>query len=362
MGVARAAGAWIAALGAVGLVAGCGVEGTPAPVITPNQQPDRSGVFAYRTEGELVVVRGAETLRASGNFGYSAAPVNFTRDGAFAFAVETASKTLVALSVDNGSVTRTECDCTDAVALRDAVVGWWREPGQIMSQDLAGTTPAEPERDIVLPDSPSPLSGGNWDGARLVAATDEYVLLARSESRGLWWEKNHLYAIGSDAILPLGRVPGIDSELSAAAGPDGHTFVLAGATARSSSCGIGFVATIDVRSNAVSDLPSVPGECSTVYNPRWGGDNVISVAVRKWADVAGATSTVDRLRSAAQGWAPVAEQPVIDMLARSEQTVIQVVGGEPLAARDTPHGVLVVEKGGARSELATEVVSLGSPI
>ncbi|MFC4375505.1 hypothetical protein ACFO5K_15490 [Nocardia halotolerans] len=362
----RNAGVRIAALGvavgAVLLAGGCGAEQPPAPAITPIEQPGQGGeVFAYRSAGELAVVRGADTFRAPGSFGYSSAAVSFTRDGQFAFAVETSSKTLVAVNVRDGAVSRTECDCTDAVPLRDAVVGWWREPGQVMSLDLAGTAPAEPERDIVLPDSPSPRTGGAWDGARLVAAGDEFLLLSRVESRGLWWEKNHLYAISADAVLPLGRVPGIDAQVSAAPGPDEGTFVLAGSTARSASCGIGYVATIDVRTNAVQELPTLPGECSSAYSPRWGGDDTISVANRSWADVAGAPSTVDRLHAAAQGWASVGEQPVVDRLARERELVIEVLAGAPIDARETPHGVLVVEKDGTRAEVATQVVSLGSP-
>ncbi|MFJ2834561.1 hypothetical protein [Nocardia sp. MH4] len=356
----------IAALGAVAsavlLVAGCGADRTAPPRITPEDQPQASGaVFAYRTEAELAVVRGADTFRAPGSFGYSSAAVNFTRNGEFAFAVESGSKTLVTVRAADGAVSRVECDCTDAVAVRGSVLAWWREPGQIMTMDLSGTAPPAPEQDVTLPDSPSPLSGGSWDGARLVAATDEFLLLARVESRGLWWEKSHLYAIGTEAILPLGRVPGLDANLSAAAGPDGHTFVLAGTTARSASCGTGHVATIDARSNAVQALPALPGECSSAYSPRWGGDGTITVATRKWADLAGAPSAVDRLQSAAQGWAPVGEQPVVDMLPRAQESVIQVVAGDPTAARDTPRGVLVVEKDGTRTELATQVVSLGAP-
>lgn len=367
MGVARKPGPRrFAAIGVassvVALLAGCGTDKTALPQTTPTEQQDAAGsVFAYRTAGELAVVRGAGTVRAPGSFGYSSAAVGFTRDGQFAFSVETSSKTLVALSVRDGSVSRTECDCSDAVAVRGAVVAWWREPGQIMTLDLSGTAPAAPEQDVVLPDSPSPLSGGSWDGARLVAATDDYVLLARVESRGLWWEKNHLYAIGADAILPLGRVPGIDAHLSAAAGPDGHTFVLAGTTARSATCGTGHVATIDADTNAVQELPALPGECSAAYSPRWGGDGTLTVATRKWADMAGAPSAVDRLQSAAQGWAPVGENPVVDMLPRARESIVQVVAGDPTDARDTPRGVLVVEKGGARTELAQQVVSLGAP-
>ncbi|WP_280302680.1 hypothetical protein [Nocardia neocaledoniensis] len=366
MGVAiepgRGRRAVFATLGAVLLVAGCGADPTALPAMTPAEQPDAAGaVFAYRTAGELAVVRGAETVRAPGSFGYSSAAVNFTGDGRYAFAVETDSKTLVALRVSDGAVTRTECDCTDAVALRDAVIAWWREPGQVMTIDLAGTTPAEPRRDVDLPESPTPRSGGGWDGARLVAATDEYLLLARVESRGLWWEKTHLYAIGDDVILPLGRVPGLDAELSAAAGPDGHTFVLAGSTARSASCGTGHVATIDVRTNAVTALPALPGECSVAYSPRWGADGTITVTTRKWADQPGAAGAVDRLQSAAQGWAPVGEQPVVDILPRVRESLVQVVAGDPADARDTPRGVLVVEKDGTRTELATQVVSLGAP-
>jgi len=55
-------------------------------------------VFAYRTAAELAVVRGTETVRAPGSFGYSSAAVNFTGDGRYAFAVETDTKTLVALA------------------------------------------------------------------------------------------------------------------------------------------------------------------------------------------------------------------------------------------------------------------------
>lgn len=348
---------------AVALVAGCGTAEDPAPPrLTPAEEQAAQGpVFAYRTPGELVVVRGADTLRAPGGFGYSSAAVGFTRDGQYAFAVETTSKTLVAVGVRDGSVSRIECDCTDAAALRGSVIGWWRDPGQVMSMDLADTTPAAPERDVELPSSPSPLSGGSWDGARLVAATDDYLLVARVESRGLWWEKSHLYAIGADAILPLGRVPGIDAGLAAAAGPDGHTFVLAGTTARSASCGIGHVATIDVTTNEVQDLPELPGDCSSAYSPRWDAGDTITVATRKWADVPGAPGTVDRLQSAAQGWAPVGEYPVVDMLPRDQEAIIEVVAGDPTDARDTPRGVLVVQRGGARSELATQVVSLGAP-
>ncbi|MFE3321543.1 hypothetical protein [Nocardia sp. NPDC059195] len=366
MGVATKASGWrarIAVLGAALVVAGCGGVDQPAPPrLTPAEEQAAKGpVFAYRTDAELAVVRGAETVRAPGSFGYSSAAVSFTRDGQYAFAVETSSKTLVALGVRDRSVTRIPCDCTDAVALRGSVVGWWREPGQIMSMDLAGTEPAGPEREIVLPDSPSPLTGGGWDGAKLVAATDEFVLLARVESRGLWWEKSHLYAIGADAILPLGRVPGIDAGLSAAAGPDGHTFVLAGATARSATCGSGNVATIDAATNGVRALPTLPGECSAAYSPRWSTDGSITIATRKWADLAGAPSTVDRLQSAAQGWAPVGEYPVVDMLPRAQESMIEVVAGEPTDARGTPHGVLVVHKGDAREELAQQVISLGAP-
>lgn len=365
MGIATKASGWrtrIAVLGAVMAVAGCGEVEQPAlPRLTPAEEEAAKGsVFAYRTDAELAVVRGSETVRAPGSFGYSSAAVTFTRDGHYAFAVETSSKTLVALGVRDRSVTRIPCDCTDAVASRDSVVAWWREPGQIMSMDLAGNEPPAAEREIVLPESPSPLTGGGWDGAKLVAATDEYVLLARVESRGLWWEKSHLYAIGADAILPLGRVPGIDAGLSAAAGPDGHTFVLAGATARSATCGSGNVATIDADTNGVRSLPTLPGECSAAYNPRWSADGSITIATRKWDDVAGAPSMVDRLQSAAQGWAPVGEYPVVDMLSR-EQESVQVVAGEPTDARGTPHGVLVVQKGQAREELAEQVISLGAP-
>ncbi|MFJ2664569.1 hypothetical protein ACIO14_09475 [Nocardia fluminea] len=370
MGIATKATGWRAriavlgiVLGAVVAVAGCGGVDQPAlPRLTPaEEQAAKGAVFAYRTDAELAVVRGAETMRAPGSFGYSSAAVTFTRDGQYAFAVETSSKTLVALGVRDRSVTRIPCDCTDAVALRGSVVGWWREPGEIMSMDLAGTEPAAPEREIVLPDSPSPLTGGAWDGAKLVAATDEFVLLARVESRGLWWEKSHLYAIGADVILPLGRVPGIDAGLSAAAGPDGHTFVLAGTTARSATCGSGNVATIDAATNGVRALPTLPGECSAAYSPRWSADGSITIATRKWADAAGAPSMVDRLQSAAQGWAPVGEYPVVDMLPRAQESTIEVVAGEPTDARGTPHGVLVVHKGDAREELAKQVISLGAP-
>ncbi|MFE3543612.1 hypothetical protein ACFXK0_11615 [Nocardia sp. NPDC059177] len=349
--------------GVVALVAGCGVTEEPAaPRLTPaEEEAARGPVFAYRTEGELVVVRGGETLRAPGSFGYSSAQVSFTEDGQFAFAVEQSAKTLVAVSVRDGAVSRIECECTDAAPLRDAVVGWWRDPGQVMSMDLAGATPAEPEREIELPASPSPLTGGSWDGARLIAASDDYLLVSRVESRGLWWEKNHLYAVGADVILPLGRVPGIDAGLTAAAGPDGHTFVLAGATGRSASCGTGHVATIDVSTNAVLGLPELPGECSAAYSPRWDDNGTITVATRRWADVAGSPGMVDRLQSAAQGWAPVGEYPVVDMLPRAQEAIIQVVAGEPTDPRDTPRGVLVVERGGTRQELATQVVSLGAP-
>ncbi|MFE9785275.1 hypothetical protein ACFYO7_07845 [Nocardia salmonicida] len=370
MGIATKASGWrarIAVLGAVCgaamVVAGCGEVEQPAPPrLTPAEEQAAKGpVFAYRTDAELAVVRGAETVRAPGSFGHSSAAVTFTRDGLYAFAVETSSKTLVALGVRDRSVTRIPCDCTDAVGLRGSVIGWWREPGEIMSMDLAGSEPAAPEREVVLPDSPSPLTGGTWDGAELVAATDEFVLLARVESRGLWWEKSHLYALGADAILPLGRVPGIDAGLSAAAGPDGHTFVLAGATARSATCGSGNVATLDVATNGVRSLPTLPGECSAVYSPRWSQDGSITIATRKWADLVGAPSMVDRLQSAAQGWAPVGEYPVVDMLRRTPESVIEVVAGEPTDARGTPHGVLVVHKGGVREELAKQVISLGAP-
>ncbi|MGW5436305.1 hypothetical protein [Nocardia asteroides] len=359
-------GARLAAIGVVSgavlLLAGCGVDRTAPPAITPEGGPNATGaVFAYRTEGELAVVRAGDTVRAPGSFGYSSAAVNFTRDGSYAFAVEAGSKTLVALGVRDGKVSRIECDCTDAVALRGSVVGWWREPGEIMSMDLAGTAPPETEREVELPDSPSPLSGGRFDDARLLAATEDYLLVARVESRGLWWEKSHLYAIGADAILPLGRVPGIDANTAAAAGRDSHQFVLTGTTGRSASCGTGHVATIDVRSNAVLELPELPGECSAAYSPRWGGDRSITVATRKWADLAGAPSAVDRLQSAAQGWAPVAEVPVVDMLPGAPESIVQVVAGDPTSARETPNGVLFVEKGGTRTELATRVVSLGAP-
>lgn len=356
----------IAAFGAlacvVAVAAGCGGEQEPpAPRLTPEQERALAAgpVFAYRTAAELAVVRGAETVRAAGSFGYSPAAVSFTADGAYAFSVEAGSRTLVALSVRDGSVSRIDCDCVEAVALRDSVVGWWRDPGQVLSLDLAGTEPVAVELELELPDSPSPLSGGSFDGARLVAASPEYLLVARVESRGLWWEKSHLYAIGAEEIRPLGRVPGIDGELAAAAGPDGHTFVLAGATARSASCGIGHVATIEVTSNVVQELPTLPGECSAAYSPRWSEDDTISVATRKWADAPGAPSEVDRLRSAAQGWAPVGEYPVVDMLSRAP--VVEVVAGGPTDARDTPHGVLVIERDGTRTELATQVVSLGAP-
>ncbi|KQY38856.1 MULTISPECIES: hypothetical protein [Nocardia] len=370
MGIATKASGWrarIAVLGAVCgaamVVAGCGEVEQPAPPrLTPAEEQAAKGpVFAYRTDAELAVVHGAETVRAPGSFGHSSAAVTFTEDGQYAFAVETSSKTLVALGVRDRSVTRIPCDCTNAVGLRGSVIGWWREPGEIMSMDLAGSEPAAPEREIVLPDSPSPLGGGSWNGAELVAATDEFVLLARVESRGLWWEKSHLYAIGADAILPLGRVPGIDAGLSAAAGPDGHTFVLAGATARSATCGSGNVATIDVATNGVRSLPTLPGECSAVYSPRWSEDGSITIATRKWADLVGAPSMVDRLQSAAQGWAPVGEYPVVDMLRRVPGSVIEVVAGEPTDARGTPHGVLVVHRGGVREELAKQVISLGAP-
>ncbi|MFD3702845.1 hypothetical protein ACFWUP_06820 [Nocardia sp. NPDC058658] len=353
----------IAVIGAVLAVAGCGGVDQPAlPQMTPAEEQAAEGdVFAYRTDAELAVVRGTETARAPGSFGYSSGPVSFTRDGKYAFAVEANSKTIVALGVQDRSVSRIPCECTDAVGLRGSVLGWWREPGQIMIMDLAGNEPPAPEREIVLPESPSPLTGGGWDGAKLVAATDEYVLLARVESRGLWWEKSHLYAIGADAILPLGRVPGIDAGLTAAAGPDGHTFVLAGATARSATCGSGNVATIDAATNAVRALPTLPGECSAAYSPRWSADGSITIAARKWPDVTGAPSMVDRLQSAAQGWAPVGEYPVVDMLPRTPNSAIEVVAGEPTAARGAPHGVLVVHKGGTRAELATQVVSLGAP-
>ncbi|MFI7526431.1 hypothetical protein [Nocardia salmonicida] len=366
MGIATKASGWralIAVLGAVMVVAGCGEVEQPAPPrLTPAEEDAAKGpVFAYRTDAELAVVHGAETVRAPGSFGHSSAAVTFTRDGQYAFAVETSSKTLVALGVRDRLVTRIPCDCTDAVGLRGSVIGWWREPGEIMSMDLAGSEPAAPEREIVLPDSPSPMTGGSWNGAELVAATDEFVLLARVESRGLWWEKSHLYAIGADVILPLGRVPGIDAGLSAAAGPDGHTFVLAGATARSATCGSGNVATLDVATNGVRSLPTLPGECSAVYSPRWSEDGSITIATRKWADLVGAPSTVDRMQSAAQGWAPVGEYPVVDMLRRVPGSVIEVVAGEPTDARGTPHGVLVVHKGGVREELAKQVISLGAP-
>ncbi|WP_156910546.1 hypothetical protein [Nocardia mangyaensis] len=366
MAVARmVSSGWGAAIGVLGcviaLTAGCGTEQPPAPRLTPEQERANAGpVFAYRTVSELAVVRGAETIRAPGSFGYSSAAVSFTEDGRYAFSMETSSKSLVALSVRDGAVSRIECDCTDAVALRDSVVGWWREPGQIMSMDLAGTEPPAPERDVVLPDSPNSLSGGSWDGARLVAASEEFLLVARVESRGLWWEKSHLYAIGAETILPLGRVPGIDGQLAAAAGPDARSFVLTGVTARSASCGIGHVATIDVTTNVVQELPILPGECSAAYSPRWSADT-ITVATRKWADVPGAPSAVDRLRSAAQGWAPVGEHPVVDMLPRAQESVVEVVAGDPTDARETPRGVLIVERDGARTELATQVVSLGAP-
>uniref|UniRef100_UPI0024546441 hypothetical protein n=1 Tax=Nocardia neocaledoniensis TaxID=236511 RepID=UPI0024546441 len=51
----------------------------------------------------------------------------------------------------------------------------------------------------------------------------------------------------------------------------------------------------------------------------------------------------------------------VDMLPRLRESVVQVVAGDPADARDTPRGVLVVEKGGTRTELATQVVSLGAP-
>ncbi|MFF2394095.1 hypothetical protein [Nocardia sp. NPDC058114] len=372
MGIATKASGWRARIavlgvvcGAVAVVAGCGGVDQPAPPrLTPaEEQAAKGAVFAYRTDAELAVVRGGETVRAPGSFGYSSAAVAFTRDGHYAFAVESGSKTLVAVGVRDRSVTRIPCDCANAVALRGSVVGWWREPGEIMSMDLAGSEPAAPEREIVLPDSPSPLTGGGWGGAELVAATDEFVLLARVESRGLWWEKSHLYAIGSDVILPLGRVPGIDAGLSAAAGPDGHTFVLAGATARSATCGSGNVATIDAANNGVLAMPTLPGECSAAYNPRWSADGSITIATRKWSDLAGAPSTVDRMQLAAQGWAPVGEYPVVDMLPRkqAQEPMLEVVAGEPTDARGTPHGVLVVHQGEDSAEVATQVVSLGSP-
>ncbi|MFC6014041.1 hypothetical protein [Nocardia lasii] len=353
----------IVVLAVVGAVAGCGgEEDKPAlPELSTVEEPGDS-VFAYRTESELAVMRGAQILRAPGSFGYSSAPVSFTRNGDFAFAVEKSTKTLVALNAVDGSVSRTPCECTDAVALRDSTVGWWREPGQIIAMDLAGTEPAAPEREIALPESPSPLTGGAWDGAELVAASPDYLLLARIESRGLWWEKSHLYAIGADAILPLGRVEGIDSGLSAAAGPDGHTFVLAGATARSATCGSGNVATIDADTNGVRSLPTLPGECSAVYSPRWTGDGSITISTRKWADQVGAPSAVDRLQSAAQGWAPVGEYPVIDMLPQVRGSVVEVVAGEATDARGTPKGMLVIHRGQARSEVAEHVVALGVPI
>ncbi|MFC4125641.1 hypothetical protein [Nocardia rhizosphaerae] len=363
MGVASESGrAWIAGAMAAAalLMAGCGTEPTALPAITPDQ-PDATSVFAYRTTGELAVFRDGDTVHATGSFGYSADAVSFTADGRFAFAVESSTGTLVAVRVRDGAVSRTDCDCAVAVGLRDAVVGWWREPGQLMSLDLAGTEPAGPERDVTLPDSPSPRSGGDFDGARLVAATPDYLLVARVESQGLWWEKTHLYAIGPDVVLPLGRVPGIDADLSAAAGPDGHTFVLAGSTARSATCGTGHVATIDVRTNAVRELPVLPGECSVAYSPRWGADDTITVATRKWADTPGAPSAVDRLQSAAQGWAPLAEQPVVDMLPRMRRSTVQVVAGDPVDARAIPHGVLVLEHDGTRTELADQVVALGTP-
>ncbi|GGK48093.1 hypothetical protein GCM10011591_19320 [Nocardia camponoti] len=318
-------------------------------------------MFGYRTENELVLVRGSETFRAAGGFGYSPAPVTFTRDGQFAFSVEGASKTLVSIGVRDGAVSRIGCGCADAVALRDSVLAWWREPGQIMTFDLAGTTPPVVDREIELPASPSPLTGGAFDGARLVAANDRSLLLARVESRGLWWEKSHLYAIGPDAVLPLGRVPGIDAQLAAAAGPDGHTFVLAGITARSASCGTGHVATIDTETNEVASLPALPGECSAAYRPRWGADGNITVSTRKWADATNSPAQVDRLRFAAQGWAPVGEQPVVDRLARGQESVAEVVAGEPTEIRSTPTGVLYIERDGTRTELAQAVVSLGSP-
>ncbi|MFD3506105.1 hypothetical protein [Nocardia sp. NPDC058666] len=364
MGIVSKASVWCAVLGVAAVLAGCGEVDKPAlPRLTPEQEQAAKGsVFAYRTGSELAVVRGSETIRATGSFGYSSGTVSFTSDGQYAFAVEPNTKALVALGVRDGSVTRIDCECTDAVALRGSVVGWWREPGQIVSMDLAGTEPPAAEREIELPDSPSPLTGGAWDGAKLVAATDEYVLLARVESRGLWWEKSHLYAIGADTILPLGRVPGIDAGLSAAAGPDGHTFVLAGATARSATCGSGNVATIDATTNGVRSLPTLPGECSAAYSPRWSADGSITIATRKWIDAVGAPSMVDRLQSAAQGWAPVAEYPVVDLLPRAQESAVEVVAGDPTDARGTPSGVLVIQKGTAREELAKQVVSLGAPV
>lgn len=55
------------------------------------------------------------------------------------------------------------------------------------------------------------------------------------------------------------------------------------------------------------------------------------------------------------------EYPVVDMLRRVPGSVIEVVAGEPTDARGTPHGVLVVHRGGVREELAKQVISLGAP-
>lgn len=360
-GVRRSAARWAAAVAAVATLAGCGTE--VAPPALPSGEPAPPGAaFAYRTGNELAVVRGTETLRAPGSFGYAAGGAAFTADGRVAFTVESGSGTLVAVDVRDGTVRRIDCGCAEVVAVRDSVVAWWHDPGTVMSLDLAAAdaVPAV-SRTVDFPEGEdgAPVPRGD---VRILAATPTHILLARVESRGLWWEKSHPYVIGTvSSMRALGRIPDVDGQVSATPGPDGNSFLLVGTTGRTASCGAAHAAVLNAADGAIEQLPALPGRCSFVSFPRWSADGTVTVAARQWADAATATVTADRLRREGDGWVPVADHPVVDVLHQNPAVIEVIASGDAGRSAEVPHGDLFVERGGSRVQLATGVMSLSAP-
>ncbi|WP_043657170.1 hypothetical protein [Nocardia thailandica] len=328
------------------------------PASSPSRAPARVPAVAYRTRSEFVVVReGAETVRVPGDFA-GTEPVAFTRDGGFAFTV--AGGTVVAVAVVGGAVSKIGCACASAVALRDDLVVWSQD-AVVMRAALATPGGAARHQPLRWPDPPTPPGPGAAFGAtEILAAGAHSMMLARRETVDGAWSGTHLYAVPDEGEpRALGRVDGLDTDVAAALGPDGHTFVLTGRRIDADdSCPQATAATVDAGSGRTTPLAAAPGPCATAHRPRAEPDGSVTAILQHWAP--GTPPDTARARATTRTWSPLADTPVLESQRRSDGAVAELVATTSAAPGELPLGRLTLSTPSGRTVLAEGVSAIAA--